>query len=85
MVPISPVHALALLCFYVSTFRSLCAVPNVAVFCSSLISWFPGMLLTFIIIIIIIIIIIRIIQRDTIINAHIYSRKLLFIFLVRFS
>jgi len=31
----------------VSTFRSMCAVPNVAVFCSSLTSWFPGMLLTY--------------------------------------
>jgi len=49
----------------------MCAVPNMAVFCSSLTSWFPGMLLTYflndfemvpvasIIIIIIIIIIIR--------------------------
>jgi hypothetical protein len=47
MVPISLVPALALLCFYVSTFRSMCAVPSMAVFCSSLISWFPGMLLTY--------------------------------------
>jgi hypothetical protein len=30
MVPIYLVPALALLCFYVSTFRSLCAVPNMA-------------------------------------------------------
>jgi hypothetical protein len=37
MVPISLVPALALLCFYVSTFRRMCAVPNMAVFCSSLI------------------------------------------------
>ena len=29
--------------FYVSTFRSMCAVPNMAVFCISLASWFPGM------------------------------------------
>jgi hypothetical protein len=36
MVPISLVPALALLCFYVSTFRSKCSVPNMAVFCSSL-------------------------------------------------
>jgi len=28
MVPISPVPALSLLYFYVSTFRSICAVPN---------------------------------------------------------
>jgi hypothetical protein len=32
MVPISLVPALALLYFYVSTFRSMCAVPNMAVF-----------------------------------------------------
>src|SRR5215813_6597861 len=47
MVPTSLVPALALLCFYVSTFRSMCAVPNMAVFCSSLTSWFPGMLITY--------------------------------------
>ena len=35
-----------LLYFYISTFRSMCAVPNMAVFCSSLTPWFPGMLLT---------------------------------------
>ena len=32
---------------YISTFRSMCAVPNMAVFCSSLISCFPGMLLRY--------------------------------------
>ena len=47
MVPISLVPALALLYFYVSTFRSMCAVPNMAVFCSSFTSWFPGMLLAY--------------------------------------
>jgi hypothetical protein len=47
MVPISPVPALALLYFYVSTFRSMCAVPNMTVFCSSLTLWFPGMLLAY--------------------------------------
>ena len=47
MVPISLVPALALLYFYVSTFRSMCAVPNMAVFSSSLTSCFPGMLLTY--------------------------------------
>ena len=47
MVPISLVPALALLYFYVSTFRSVCAVPNMAVFCSSFTSWFPGMLLMY--------------------------------------
>ena len=47
MVSISLVPALALLFFYVSTFRSMCAVPNMDVFCSSLTSWFPGMLLMY--------------------------------------
>ena len=47
MVRISLVSVLNLLYFYISTFRSMCAVPNMAVFCSSLISWFPGMLLTY--------------------------------------
>jgi hypothetical protein len=46
MLPISPVPALGLLYFYVSTFRSMCAVPNMAA-CSSLTSWFPGMLRIF--------------------------------------
>ena len=41
VVPLCLVPALALLFFYVSTFRSMCAVPNMAVFCSSLTSWFP--------------------------------------------
>jgi len=44
---ISLVPALALLYFYVSTFRSMCAVPNMAVFCISFTSWFPGMLLRY--------------------------------------
>jgi len=47
MVLISLVSVLNRLYFYVSTFRSMCAVPNMAVFCSSLTSCFPGMLLTF--------------------------------------
>jgi len=46
MVFISLVSVLNLLYFYISTFRSMCAVPNMAVFCSSLTSCFPGMLLT---------------------------------------
>jgi hypothetical protein len=46
MVPLSLVPVLALLYFYVSTFRSMCAVPNMTVFCSSLTSWCPSMLLT---------------------------------------
>ena len=47
MVLISLVSVLNLLYFYISTFRNMCAVPNMAVFCSSLTSWFPGMLLTY--------------------------------------
>ena len=47
MVPLFLVPVLAVLFFYVSTFRSMCAVPNMAVFCSSLMSWFPGMTLTY--------------------------------------
>jgi len=58
MVLISLVPALTPLYLYVSTFRSMCAVPNMAVFCSSLTSWFPGMLLTVIIIIITIIVVV---------------------------
>ena len=33
--------------FYISTFRSMCAVPNMAVVCSALILCFPGMLLSY--------------------------------------
>ena len=47
MLLISLVSVLNLLHFYISTFRSMCAVPNVAVFCSFLTSCFPGMLLTY--------------------------------------
>jgi len=47
MVIISLVPVLNLLYVYISPFRSMCAVPNMAVFCSSLTSWFPGMLLTY--------------------------------------
>jgi len=47
MVLISLVPALNLLYFYISTFRIVCAVPNMAIFCSSLTSCFPGMLLTY--------------------------------------
>ena len=77
MVLISLVPVLNLLYSYISTFRSMCAVPNMAVFWSSLTSCFPGMLLTYflnyfeivwmslkIIIIIIIIIIITAFRED---------------------
>ena len=47
MVLRSLVSVLSLLYFYVSTFQSMFAVPNMAVFCSSLTSYFPGMLLTY--------------------------------------
>ena len=47
MVLVSLVSMLNLLYFYVSTFRSICAVPNIAVFCSSLTSCFLGMLLMY--------------------------------------
>ena len=47
IVLISLVSMLNLLYFYISTFRSMCAMPNMAAFCSSLNSWFPGMLLTY--------------------------------------
>ena len=38
---------LNLLYFYINTFHSVCAVPNMAVCCSSLTSWFPVMLLRY--------------------------------------
>ena len=47
MLLISLVPLLNLLYFYISTFRSMCAVPNMAVLCSSLTSCFPLMLLTY--------------------------------------
>ena len=47
MVRISLVTVLNLLYFYISTFLSMCAVPNMVIFWSSLTPWFPGMLLTY--------------------------------------
>jgi len=47
MVLISLVSVLNLLYFYISTFRRMCAVPNMAIFCSFLTSCFPGMLFTY--------------------------------------
>jgi len=47
IVLISLVSMLNLLYSYISTFRSMCAVPNMAVFWSFLTSCFPGMLLTY--------------------------------------
>jgi hypothetical protein len=40
-------HVQCVLYFDISTSRSLCVVPNVAVFCSSLVSCFAGMLLRY--------------------------------------
>jgi hypothetical protein len=47
MVPISLATALVRMHFYISTIRIMCAVPSMAVFRSSLTSWFPGMVLTY--------------------------------------
>ena len=47
MVPLSLVPSSAPYCFYVSTFRNLCAVPFMIVFCKSLTSWYPDMLSTY--------------------------------------
>jgi len=47
MVLISLVSVLNQFYFYISTFRDMCAVPNMAVFGSPLTSCFPGMLLTY--------------------------------------
>jgi hypothetical protein len=47
MVHITLFPILYLLYFYISTFRSVCAVPSMAVFCSSLISCLPGILLRY--------------------------------------
>jgi len=47
MVLISLVSVLNILYLYISTFRSMYAVPNMAIFWSSVTSCFPGMLLTF--------------------------------------
>ena len=47
MVLISLLSVLNLIYFYISTFRPMCAVPNMAVFCSSLTSWLPGMLIMY--------------------------------------
>ena len=40
-------HVQYVLYLYISTSRSICAVPSIAVFCSSLISPFPGTLLRY--------------------------------------
>ena len=40
-------HVKYVLYFYISTFRSMCVVPYTAVFCSSLTSWCPYILLRY--------------------------------------
>jgi len=40
-------HMLHILHCYISTFQIVCTVPNMAAFCSSLMSCFPGMLLRY--------------------------------------
>ena len=47
LVYITLLPMLNLLHIYISTFRSMCAVSNMAVFCSSLTSCFPGVLLRY--------------------------------------
>ena len=56
MVPLCLVPALVLLFFYVSTFRSMCAVPNMAVFCSSLTSWFPVIIIIIIVVVVVVVV-----------------------------
>ena len=58
---ISLVSVLNLLYFYISTFQSMCAVPNIAVFGSSLTSCFPGTVVVVVVVVVVIIIIIIII------------------------
>ena len=59
MVLISLLAVLNLLYFYISTFRNMCAVPNMAVFCSSLTSWFPGMLLTYLLLLLLLLLLLK--------------------------
>jgi hypothetical protein len=47
MLHITLVAMLYLLYFYISTFRRVCVVPNMAVFCGSWISFFCGKLLRY--------------------------------------
>ena len=47
MVHVMLLPKLNVLYLNISTFRSMCAVPIIAVFCSSLILRFPGMLLLY--------------------------------------
>ena len=40
-------RAAHVVCFYVSTFSSMCSLPSMAVFCGSLVSCFPGVFLRY--------------------------------------
>ena len=42
-----PLHMIKVLCFYINTFRNMCAVYGIAVLCSSLMSCFSGMLIRY--------------------------------------
>ena len=70
---ISLVSVLNLLYFYISTFRSMCAMPNMAVFWSSLTSCFPGMLLTYFLNVVIIITIIIAIVSEFVSRSALYK------------
>jgi len=47
MARVMPFPMITILYFHISTSRSMCAVPNVVVLCSYLISCFPGVLLRY--------------------------------------
>ena len=57
MVPLCLVSALALLFFYVSTFRSMCAVPNMAVFCSALTFLLLLLLLLLLVVVVVVVVV----------------------------
>jgi len=74
MVPLFLVPAVSLLFFYVSTFRSMLAVPNMAVFCTSLTSLFPGMSLTYyyyyyfvviVVVVIVVVVVVVVVSRSS--------------------
>ena len=64
VVLISLVSVLNLLYFCISTFRIMCAVPNMAAFCSSLTSWFPGMLLTYLLLLLLLLLLLCNMKRN---------------------
>jgi len=70
MVFVSLVSVFNLLRFYISTFLSMCAVPNTAVFCSSSTSCFPGLLL-----LLLLLLLYRILRRKYLLK-HVIDGKL---------